>query len=441
MFNFLNKMKLIRLAMKQRIYISIGGLLTILGGIAYHNANDKTPILNDGQQNKVNDLSSLDRVKAIYTSPKIKKDLISDEKTQKLLADSGNPIKEYPAKPPEKIEEKSTKELSQNDNQPQNLNKQTPTSEMLNQSKEPVAASNLNMPCDEYEASLNRCKMPAAYAQKVAMVSDNISKNTKASLSDANVNPSNAKVIDVKYKEIQIPQENEPVPVTTKNNSNNNSNVIIQDDSPLGLLIATSSKVESLKGRNVSIGGASNQIKAGTTVLAVLNEAKTITSSGETYASASIIGAPFDRQKFPEGVTLLLKMKLNGTQDGIEGIISSCSSRRNSDKSISCAGQLEDISGASALRGEVYSSTGWQIVTTAATTFLAGLSLSKMTTSATTLGTTVDQTASNALYQALSGAITSMGQQISASFARSGTQISIPGRVVVRVLFTQDSVW
>lgn len=438
MFDFFNKMKLFKLAMKQKIYISIGAILTLLGGFAYHNANKKPPILDNSQQNKVNDLSSIDRVRAIYTSPKIKKDLISDETTQKLLADSGNPIKEYPAKPPEKIEDKPVKEVFTKENQAQNLNKQAPTSE----NKEHVTASNSSQPCDEYEASLNRCKMPATYAEKVDMVSNNISKNTKPSLSDANVNPNNAKVIDAKYKEIQIPQDkpspdNEPMTVP----KNNNSTILIQDDSPLGMLIATSSKVETLKGRNISIGGASNQIKAGTTVLAVLNEAKTITSSGETYASASIIGAPFDKQKFPEGVTLLLKMKLNATQDGIEGSISSCSSRRNSDKSIACSGQLEDISGASALRGEVYSSTGWQIVTTAATTFLAGLSLSKMTTSATTLGTTVDQTASNALYQALSGAITSMGQQISASFARSGTQISIPGRVVVRVLFTQDSVW
>ena len=85
------------------------------------------------------------------------------------------------------------------------------------------------------------------------------------------------------------------------------------------LLLASTSQTEILSGRTTDIGGASHQIKAGTTVLAVLNEAKIVTSSGEQFASASIIGAPFDNKKFPDGITVLLKLKLNGTQDGIEG--------------------------------------------------------------------------------------------------------------------------
>ncbi|CAO1295285.1 unnamed protein product [Diamesa hyperborea] len=414
-------MKAIKLSPVTITLLTIGGVLSIVATLVASSLNNKSEVLDSKSQDKANGLSSLDRVKAIYDSPKIKKDLISDEETQNLLTQSGNQIQEYPPKPLPKVENKDVdKGLADATKQNNNPEQQK------------------NEPCNAYDESLKRCKMPASYNAKVQMVSDNISKNTKETLSDAKVD--GTKVVDANYIEMKLPPDN--YKSTPESKEINQSNKIkIEDDSPLGLLIATASTTTVLKGRSISIGGASNQIKAGTTVLAVLNEAKTITSSGETYASASIIGAPFDHQKFPEGVTLLLKMKLNSTQDGIEGVISSCSSRRNSDKSIACAGQLEDISGASALRGEVYSSTGWQIVTTAATTFLAGLSLSKMTTSATQLGTTVDQTAANALYQSLSGAITSMGTQIASSFARSGTQISIPGRVVVRVLFTQDSVW
>ncbi len=410
-------------------YVISFGILSTVGGVVAHKVKPDNNVLDSNAQSKANDLSPLDRVRAINNSPQIKKDLISDEQTQKLMAMSGNPIQDYPANPIPKPENKNGNDLFKPDEKKTNII----------ETKVPVP-SNIGKigqqePCSEYDHALKKCELPESYQNKVTAVSQIISSNTKESLSDSKVDGnSKPQIVEADLKGIPIP----PDKVISYSNKEKNKEI---DDSPLGLLVATASTAEVLNGRSTGIEGASNQIKAGTTVLAVLNEAKTITSAGETYASASIIGAPFDRKKFPEGVTLLLKMKLNGTQDGIEGTISTCSSRRNSDKSISCAGQLEDISGASALRGEVYSSTGWQIVTTAATTFLAGLSLSKMTTSASTLGTTVDQTAANALYQALSGAITSMGTQIATSFARSGTQISIPGRVVVRVLFTQDSVW
>lgn len=390
--------------------------------VAAYNVFKSNPILPENAQKKSDKLTSVERVKALNNSPRIKRDIISDEKTQELLADAGTPIG-LPEKKKDAVAEiKDSKPL----NDPVN-----------SEVKKELTDASSNK-CTAYDNALGKCKLPDNYQNKVEQVSQTISNNTKPSLSDSNVDGS-AKISDAKLNNIKIPQDDNNN-TSIKSNFKNNVQKI-EDDSPLGLLIATSGKLESLNSRNISIGGAANQIKAGTTVLAVLNEAKTITSASETYASASVIGAPFDKKKFPEGVTLLLKMKLNGTQDGIEGQIVSCSSRRNNDKSISCAGQLEDITGASALRGDVYSNTGWQIVTTAATTFLAGMSLSKITTSATQLGTTVDQTASNSLYQALSGAITSMGQQIAASFARSGVQISIPGRVVVRVLFTKDSVW
>ncbi len=382
-----------------------------------------SPVLPESSQKKMDQLSSVERVKALNNSPKIKKDMIADEKTQQLLAEAGNPIGL-----PERKKDKEVVNLAPpvNDTNPS----------ILKVSSSEIKKEIPDSKCTEYDNALGKCKLPDNYQNKVEQVSNVISSNTKPSLSDSTVDGS-AKISDAKLNNLKIPSDD-----NNKNTVKSESKTAkIDDDSPLGLLVATSGKLESLSSRNISIGGAENQIKAGTTVLAVLNEAKTITSTGETYASASVIGAPFDKKKFPEGVTLLLKMKLNGTQDGIEGQIVSCSSRRNNDKSIPCAAQLEDITGASALRGDVYSNTGWQIVTTAATTFLAGLSLSKITTSATQLGTTVDQSASNALYQALSGAITNMGQQIAASFARSGTQISIPGRVVVRVLFTKDSVW
>ncbi len=405
-----------------RVVISLA-LLSVIGAIAANKLHSKK-LLDSKSQNKADDLSSLDRVKAIYNDPKIKKDLISDEGTQKLLAESGSPIEEY-SKPKNLVDVKDIND---------DINKVPhKTAQLVNEStheKSMPEEPHPNTPCDVYDSALSKCQMPTSYENKVSLVAQKITDNTKGSLSDAKVDGS-VQINEANLKGTPIPADK----------TSSKSTEIVQDDSSLKLLAKTASQTEVLMGRTVSIGGAENQIKAGTTVLAVLNEAKTITSAGETYATASIIGAPFDRQKFPEGVTVLLKMKLNGTQDGIEGVISTCSSRRNSDKSISCSGQLEDISGASALRGEVYSSAGWQIVTTAATTFLAGLSLSKLTTSATTLGTTVDQTTSNALYQALSGAITSMGTQIATSFARSGTQISIPGRVVVRILFTQDSVW
>ncbi len=401
----------------------IAAFLFVTPVVAY-NLFKSNPILPENAQKKSDKLTSVERVKALNNTPRIKRDIISDEKTQELLADAGTPIG-LPERKRDPVTIPDTKPL----NDPVNSEAKKEITDAVN------ASSNK---CTAYDNALGKCKLPENYQNKIELVSQTISSNTKPSLSDSNVDGS-AKISDAKLNNLKIPQDDNNN-TSIKSNFKNNAQKI-EDDSPLGLLIATSGKLESLNSRNISIGGAANQIKAGTTVLAVLNEAKTITSASETYASASVIGAPFDKKKFPEGVTLLLKMKLNGTQDGIEGQIVSCSSRRNNDKSISCAGQLEDITGASALRGDVYSNTGWQIVTTAATTFLAGMSLSKITTSATQLGTTVDQTASNSLYQALSGAITSMGQQIAASFARSGVQISIPGRVVVRVLFTKDSVW
>lgn len=360
-------------------------ILALIGSYASNKLFHGSSLLNSNEQQKVDDLSALQRVKSMYDTPQVKKDLISDENTQKIIAS-------YDPPPEKSADENST------------IPKKS---------------------CDSYDEALGKCQTSPAYQKKLESIAQNISLNTKSSLSDETV-----------------PDEPEAEYETADLKSFSQEKVKIPEPQDgLSLLIASVGKTEVLAGRSTGIGGAENQIKAGTTVLAVINEAKTITSSGEQYASASIIGAPFDRAKFPDGITALIKMKLNGTQDGIEGQIISCSSRRNSDKTISCSGQLEDINGENALRGQVYSNTGWQIVTTAATTFLAGLSLAKLTTSATQFGNTVDQTTSNALYQALSSAITNMGQQIAASFARSGTQISIPGRVVVRILFTQDAVW
>lgn len=366
----------------------------------------RSEVLSDKSKEKIERMSSVERVKALSNTPQIKSDIISDLKTQELLKQAGNPLQL-----PKKVQDIPT---------PEDTKKEVKFDEVSN--------------CNEYDHALGKCKLSDNHLNKIERVSNIITNNTKSSLSDETIDGS-AKISDAKLSELKIPEDKINFKAENKNTKK------IEDDSDLGLLVASSGTLETLKSRNVSIGGAANQIKAGTTVLAVLNEGKTITTAGETYASASVIGAPFERKQFPEGVTLIIKMKLNGTQDGIEGQIVSCASRRSSDKTIQCTGQLEDINGASALRGEVYSNTGWQIVTTAATTFLAGMSLSKITTSATQLGTTVDQTASNALYQALSGAITSMGHQIAASFARSGTQITIPPRVVVRVLFTKDAIW
>lgn len=377
----------------KKLFISISFLGVFASFLSHQMFKDKS-VLHTVDKEKMDNLSSLQRVKALYENQKIKNDLISDDNTKMLLISE------------EKSEKKET-----------------------NQKEEKTNATT-EVECDPYDEALHKCKLDSKYQTKIDSIAQNISLNTKQSLSDDLVKDVSSESIDSGSEVIHADFRKSVI-----------KEPLERDATGLSMLIASVGKTEILAGRIVDIGAAEHQIKAGTTVLAVLNEAKTITSSGEQFASASIIGAPFDNQRFPDGVTVLMKLKLNGTQDGIEGSILSCSSRRNTDRTIACSGQLEDISGASALRGEVYSSAGWQIVTTAATTFLSGMSLAKLTTTTTQLGTTVDQTTSNAVYQALSSAITSMGQQIAASFARSGTQISIPGRVVVRILFTKDSVW
>ena len=403
----------------------------------------KSPVLNSAAQDKSDDLSSIDRVKSLYAKPTIKNDPIADASTQKLMA-AMNPNFNQPYN----ADNKETKLVNKTQD-PIKLNINSDINMPLNSQSanlNPSMVNNTNKVCDAYDAALGKCSTTKEYQDKVTMIAENISSSTKPSLSDANVKDGfvDASLTKADLTSTTIPSQNNTQENTFNKNGSQNLSQQQQlppPKTPMGLLIASVGKTETLAGRTSDIGGAEDQIKAGTTVLAVLNEAKTITSSGEQFASASIIGAPFDHKKFPEGVTVLLKMKLNGTQDGIEGQIINCASRRNNDKTISCAGQLEDINGESVLRGEVYSSTGWQILTTALTTLLSGISLGKITTSATELGVTQDQTTTNAIYQGLSTAIISMGQEIASSFARSGTQISIPGRVVVRILFTQDSVW
>lgn len=389
-------------------------VLTAVGVMVAPNFSKDKSFLTKLSQEKVDSLSALERVKAQFENQKIKKDPISDIETQnirKRLGDTDNFYKDDNSdKKNKQVEEKTEMK--------------TVVFQKPNQDK-----------CDPYKEALGECTMGDDYKTDVKNLGSQISSKTKPHLSDSSID-TNVEITTADLRTVRVD--------TADSYTSSKSQTGAKPDnkmSPFALLASSANQTEILSGRTIDIGGASHQIKAGTTVLAVLNESKTITSSGEQYASASVIGAPFDQKKFPDGVTILLKLKLNSTQDGIEGRVVSCNSRRNNDKSIKCSGQLEDISGENALRGEVYSNTGWQIVTTAATTFLAGLSLSKITTSATQIGTTVDMTTSNSLYQALSSAITSMGTEIAGSFARSGTQISIPGRVVVRILFTEDSVW
>lgn len=205
------------------------------------------------------------------------------------------------------------------------------------------------------------------------------------------------------------------------------------------LLAANNGGLVELKGRDVSIGGADYQIKAGMRVLAFLPDRLVVTSASSQPTSLYVIG-PMDQFSFPQGYVITATAKLNATEDRIDIESNFCSSSQNMNKSVSCVGTVKGVDGTTGLSGKIYNESMWSAIAAFATSSLAAIPLSQITQTSTSYGPVQSVSVANSINTALAAGVQSIGQSIQKGFDKSGTQISIPQGSIVQILFTQDVI-
>ncbi len=205
------------------------------------------------------------------------------------------------------------------------------------------------------------------------------------------------------------------------------------------LLLSANGKLASLVGRDVSIGGADYQIKAGTRVLALLSDGLTITSNAPQHTSLRVIG-PLDDFSFPENYIITATATLNPSEDKINIQTNLCSSRNIKTKSTACKGVIKDIRGYTGLTGDIYNQSFWSAVVAFVGSTLAAIPLSQIERSATINGTVENVSVANTIKTSLAQGIQSVTANIQKGFDKSGTQITIPQNSIVQIMFTDDTL-
>lgn len=205
------------------------------------------------------------------------------------------------------------------------------------------------------------------------------------------------------------------------------------------LLLAANGPLVNLGGRDMSIGGAEYQIKAGTRLLALLPDGLTIVSGSGQPTSLSIIG-PLNDFKFPSGYVITATATLNPSEDKIYIETNLCASKQNRIRSMPCKGTIKDVRGYTGLSGEIYNQSFWSAVVAFAGSTLAAIPLSQITKSATVNGTIENVSVSNTILTSLAAGIQSVTASIQKGFDKTGTQITIPQDSIVQILFTQDTI-
>lgn len=210
-----------------------------------------------------------------------------------------------------------------------------------------------------------------------------------------------------------------------------------ESNDPLDLMakVATHKIVE---GRKIAMSG--RQIKNGCRVLALVDDSFSLVAGEPSPTTLTVFGVLSGcGNGFPDGVKLVGEASANKNETRIHVKITACSDQKSSNQTLPCVGIAKDLQKGDGLRADIYSKAGWSIVTGAASTFLAGIALEKMTTSVTEKGAMVDATQSNRVLQAFANAIVSTGEELKKGFDKAGTVLEVEKRSFVQVLFTEDA--
>lgn len=336
---------------------------------------------------------------AQYTSNKIKEDPVSDTHTKNLL--ESQKTQTFEAKQSEK--ENTTNKQSQAANEIPHTAVTAPSefgpSEVSMNARELRSVLSVS---DPERASTKNINIPT-----VSNISSNVATLHQADLSAQN-------------------HADFPVEKTIKKSKGS-------------LLLAANGPLVNLGGRDMSIGGAEYQIKAGTRLLALLPDGLTIVSGSSQHTSLSIIG-PLNDFKFPSGYVITATASLNPSEDKIYIETNLCASKQNKIRSMPCKGTIKDIRGYTGLSGDIYNQSFWSAVVAFAGSTLAAIPLSQITKSSTINGTIENVSLSNTILTSLAAGIQSVTTSIQKGFDKTGTQITIPQDSIVQILFTQDTI-
>lgn len=373
--------------------IAVSSATAVYNGVNYVLSHKPTEVVPSEVKDKATEADPDIAFAAQYKANKVKNDPVADSQTKALLGSDRDSI---------------TPVAKQNENQTKSENQQSLVVQTL-----PTTAVTVPNEFGPSEVSMN-------------------AKELRSVLSVSEAERANSKAI---------------APISTNSSLHQadlSNQMVTQVEKPIkkskgSLLLAANGPLMNLAGRDMSIGGAEYQIKAGTRLLALLPDGLTIVSGSGQPTSLSIIG-PLNDFKFPSGYVITATATLNPSEDKIYIETNLCASKQNRVRSVPCKATIKDIRGYTGLSGDIYNQSFWSAVVAFAGSALAAIPLSQITKSATVNGTIENVSVSNTILTSLAAGIQSITANIQKGFDKTGTQITIPQDSIVQILFTQDTI-
>ena len=215
-------------------------------------------------------------------------------------------------------------------------------------------------PCEDYQASLGKCKMSTVTAGNNGGKEDDAEKSkNKDQVKSAG---------DRKGAEKNQGAAGDSSKATTQKSSATSGG---KGAEPTGAGAKGSSlsawakmnsgEIKTLKGKSSYY--SEDTIRAGCRVLAVIED-ELMVSAGEKHLLTLNVRGPIDGCKLPavDGLRLVAYAKLNSIENSILADVTKCADRTPARKTVACKAHVKSITGKDGLEGEVYDKSGWGIL-------------------------------------------------------------------------------
>lgn len=180
----------------------------------------------------------------------------------------------------------------------------------------------------------------------------------------------------------------------------------------------------------------SNQLKHGTTILAVLKH-DVVVGSDEVQTVFYTLGPTNNVSNVPTGITMIGTARLSVDRRRAMIKIHTCANDDKEAAALPCQSVVRDYKGAEGLPGEFYNPKGWAALYDGISAYMSTLTLSKLTTSVSSMGQVqLEPTQANEVRQAIAASFTRAGETLKDSLP--STELRISGGTIVEIMVTES---